>query len=136
MIFKKCSIPFKLWNSDYYFEKFLCWENGVLHWTPNMPNRWSWTPKHAKSIKNRNNFLGFKERLKLISRMVRFSSSCKLPSTTSLSLFKLQTTQFSKQYWWRNNQYWLGYIYQNMVWTEIVKKTLLLLFFTKINLSR
>jgi len=31
VIFKKCSIPFKLWNSDYYFEKFLRWENGVLH---------------------------------------------------------------------------------------------------------
>jgi hypothetical protein len=33
MIFKKCSIPFMLNDSDLYV-KFLCWENGVLHFHP------------------------------------------------------------------------------------------------------
>jgi len=32
-IFKKCSIPFKLWILSLIVKKFLCWKNGVLQQT-------------------------------------------------------------------------------------------------------
>jgi len=38
VIFEKCSIPFKLWILWLLFEKFLCWENGVLQVTSRKRN--------------------------------------------------------------------------------------------------
>jgi len=46
VIFEKCSIPFKLWILWLLFEKFLCWENGVLQ----IGIRESWSVRPSRRV--------------------------------------------------------------------------------------